>query len=109
MDITTKASRDGEHDRYVEWYDQSELKRQNLAALDELITEERARQEDEEVKQVLGVNRETETSFFKGLMTLFRYRSSKNFRDPEFIGQRFGDKIIVGLLIMSLYWYASGC
>jgi hypothetical protein len=33
-----------------------------------------------------------------------QYRTLSNYRNPEFLGPRIGDKVIFSLLIMSLYW-----
>jgi ABC-type multidrug transport system ATPase subunit len=44
------------------------------------------------------------TSTFHGIKTLLRYRTATHYKSPEFLGPRFGDKILFGLLILSLYW-----
>ncbi len=33
-----------------------------------------------------------------------QFRTLSNYRDPQFLGPRIGDKLIFSLLIMSLYW-----
>jgi len=38
------------------------------------------------------------------LRALLKYRAAAHYRDGEFLGTRFGDKILFALLIMSLYW-----
>lgn len=43
------------------------------------------------------------TPWWWGLKTLIKYRTSKNYRDGEFLGPRIGDKIMISLLIMTLY------
>ena len=40
----------------------------------------------------------------KQLATLLRFRMVCHYKDGEFLGPRIGDKIIFGLLILSLYW-----
>ncbi|CAJ1389303.1 unnamed protein product [Effrenium voratum] len=40
----------------------------------------------------------------KALRTLLSYRTSTHYRDGEFLGPRFGDKIFMSLLSLSLYW-----
>ncbi|CAE8650677.1 unnamed protein product [Polarella glacialis] len=40
----------------------------------------------------------------KALQTLLAYRMMKHYKSPEFLGPRFGDKIFMSLLSMSLYW-----
>ena len=43
-------------------------------------------------------------SEFSKLMTLLKYRMVAHYKDGEFMGTRFGDKIIYALLILSLYF-----
>ena len=40
----------------------------------------------------------------KQLATLLRFRMTTHYQNGEFLGPRIGDKIIFGLLILSLYW-----
>jgi len=40
----------------------------------------------------------------KQLSTLLRFRMVNHYQNGEFLGPRIGDKIIFGLLILSLYW-----
>jgi len=46
----------------------------------------------------------TPPSEFRKLCTLLRFRMIAHYKDGEFVGTRFGDKIIFSLLILSLYW-----
>lgn len=41
---------------------------------------------------------------WKALWTLLTYRMATHYRSGEFLGPRIGDKVIFGLLILSLYW-----
>jgi ABC-type multidrug transport system ATPase subunit len=38
------------------------------------------------------------------LKTLLRYRMVTHYKSPEFLGPRIGDKILFGVLYLSLYW-----
>jgi len=38
------------------------------------------------------------------LRTLLAYRMTTHYKSPEFLGPRFGDKIFMSLLTLSLYW-----
>eukprot|EP00434_Breviolum_minutum_P019639 symbB.v1.2.017319.t1/scaffold1341.1/size124323/10 len=40
----------------------------------------------------------------KALWTLLSYRTSTHYRSGEFLGPRFGDKVFMSLLSLSLYW-----
>ncbi len=37
-------------------------------------------------------------------MSTLQYRSARDFRDPKFIGPRTADKLLVSLIMMTLYW-----
>lgn len=53
--------------------------------------------------QELEVRTATVTPWYHGLWTLFKYRTSHNYRDGEFLGPRIGDKIIIGLIVITLF------
>jgi len=38
------------------------------------------------------------------VLILLKYRAGKDYKSPEFLGPRIGDKIIFGLVVMSMYW-----
>jgi ATP-binding cassette subfamily G (WHITE) protein 2 len=83
---------------FVDLYQKSELKAvadaNRVAAL-------------EEQKKVPPVNHKRDQqapSELSKLVTLLKYRSSAHVQSAEFMGTRFGDKIIYGLLILSLYF-----
>ncbi len=38
-----------------------------------------------------------------------QYRSLKNFRNPEFLGPRLGDKLVFSFIISTLYWQIGEC
>merc|ERR1711865_1245201 len=48
--------------------------------------------------------REVATSSLHGILTLLRYRTMTHIRSPDFLGPRFGDKVMFSVLILSLYW-----
>ena len=51
----------------------------------------------------LQVTRATTTPLWKGLLTMIKYRTVKNYMNPEFLGPRIGDKVIFALLVATLY------
>ena len=66
-------------------------------------------------KLVLGVSRGPRTipegnfklwphPYRHGVLTLLRYRSLRSFGDVEYIMTRLGDKLLYGLVMMSLFW-----
>ena len=42
------------------------------------------------------------------LKTLLEYRMTTHYKDGEFLGPRFGDKVFMALLTLSLYWGIGG-
>lgn len=56
------------------------------------------------VQAELAVKHETVNPWWWGIKVLVKYRTSRNYRDPAFIGQRIGDKVVLSLLILTLYW-----
>lgn len=42
------------------------------------------------------------TPFWFALGVLFKYRTMSNYRNPQFLGPRIGDKLIFSLIIMSV-------
>ena len=59
---------------------------------------------DVQIKKVLETKRATVTPFWWGLKTIVKYRTIRNYTDPEFLGPRIGDKLIFSLINMALYW-----
>jgi len=43
-------------------------------------------------------------SSFRKLLTMLKYRTIAHYQDGEFLGVRFGEKIVYALLLFSLYW-----
>ena len=43
-------------------------------------------------------------TFMLNLTLRLQYRSARDFRDPKFIGPRTVDKLLVSLIMMTLYW-----
>ena len=54
-------------------------------------------------KADLRVNRATTTPLWKGFITLVKYRTTRNYRNVEFLAPRIGDKLIFTFLIGTLY------
>jgi hypothetical protein len=52
----------------------------------------------------LAVQHETVTPWWWGLKTLIKYRTPRNYKDPEFLGPRIGDKMLMTTLMWTLYW-----
>lgn len=54
-------------------------------------------------KDQMAVTRATATPLWKGIATLIKYRTVANHKDPEFLMQRFSDKLIFSILVATLY------
>lgn len=87
---TTSASDDK---RFAELFAVSELKK---AAVE--------RQEITAMNKVQIHHDDVPPSEVSKFMTLLKFRMLAHYKDEQFIGTRFGDKIIFALLILSLYW-----
>jgi len=57
-----------------------------------------------DVVKELGTRSETVTPGWRALLTMIRFRTRRNYADPEFVGPRVGDKLILSLIIVTLYW-----
>ena len=74
-------------------YDKSHVRRQSMVRRDSTMS-----LAVEESKDLAA------PSQFSRLLTLLRFRMVAHYKDGEFLGTRFGDKIVFSILILSLYW-----
>jgi len=102
VDLITKADRDGTAAAFADTYDASPLAASNLKALEAKLAD--LTPLPHHLEQELSVQRTTVTPFWWGLKTIVKYRTPRNYRDPEFLGPRIGDKFIMTFLMWSLYW-----
>ena len=54
-------------------------------------------------EHLLQVQQSTSTPWWSQVLTLLRYRSSYNYRNPAWLGPRIMDKLIFSLIILTLY------
>lgn len=98
MDDTKHTGASTSRVPYADIYQTSELK---------TIADKSRRDMVEAQKKVPPVNHKTlnrPPSEFSRLFTLLKYRSLAHLKSAEFLGTRFGDKLVYGLLILSLYF-----
>ncbi|KAL4421764.1 hypothetical protein ABPG77_009747 [Micractinium sp. CCAP 211/92] len=102
VDLTTQADRQGRAGDFAAAYAKSELK----AAADAEIERQLALASDldEATRADLAVTRETVTPFWWALRTLLKYRTTKNYKSPDYLGPRVADKLIFSLIIFTLFW-----
>ncbi|KAG1653791.1 hypothetical protein FOA52_007815 [Chlamydomonas sp. UWO 241] len=100
-DMVVEADRHGAGTVFSDAYDASELKRGNDAAL-EAYMQEKSDVPPETLRE-LQVESGTVTPLYWALWVFLRYRTTRNYSDPTFIIPRIADKLVIGLLIMTLY------
>jgi hypothetical protein len=104
VDCITSADRAGRAAAFADAYAASPLAASNAKALDALLADAEAVPLPEHLAAELAVQHETVTPWWWGLKTLVKYRTPRNYRDPEFLGPRIGDKLFMTVLIWTLYW-----
>mmetsp|Transcript_9473 Transcript_9473/g.13446 ORF Transcript_9473/g.13446 Transcript_9473/m.13446 type:complete len:626 (+) Transcript_9473:183-2060(+) len=70
----------------------------------ELIKAAAERRESMAMKKIPIDKDDAPPSEFSKLITLLKFRMVAHYKDGQFLGTRFGDKIVFALLILSLYW-----
>ena len=103
VDITTLADRQQRQQHFIDAFNKSELKKKCSEEIDRIHREDNM-VIDEVTKKELAVRKDTVTPTWWALKTMFRYRTTKNYRNPEFLGPRVGDKLIFSIIIFTLYW-----
>ncbi|GMH35776.1 hypothetical protein BSKO_03644 [Bryopsis sp. KO-2023] len=101
-DVIVQADREKKGGELAKSYESSELKKENDADLEGFLKEKDEVSGD--TLKELAIKRATVTPFYSALKTLIKYRTTRNYRNPEFLGPRIGDKVIFSLLIGTLYW-----
>lgn len=102
VDLTTHADHEGQGSEMAAAYKNSLLARQNAERI-AVHAQQHSVLSAQTLKE-LRTKRGTVTPFWFALFVLFKYRTISNYRNPQFLGPRIGDKLIFSLLIMSLYW-----
>jgi ABC-type multidrug transport system permease subunit len=108
VDLITAADRDGRAAAFADIYARSPLAAASAAALDMLTSPGRRAKLPKHLAAELAVDHETVTPVWWGLKTLIKYRTPRNYRDPEFLGPRIGEPLSVVTLMWSLYWGVGG-
>lgn len=102
VDVTTLADRQNRQDTFIKAFSKSEHK--SIADKEiARIHEDRHIIISENTKRELAVKRDTVTPSWWALRTLFKYRTLKNYKNPEFLGPRVADKLIFSIIIFTLY------
>eukprot|EP00798_Chlamydomonas_sp_ICE-L_P008106 gene8106-1352_t len=101
VDLITEADRKGRGNEIAVGYAESSLFKANAGRLERFVIEQGPLHED--VQRELKTKTATVTPWYHGWWVLFKYRTTRNYRDPEWLGPRLGDKFFVSLLMMTLY------
>uniref|UniRef100_A0A7S3VTN2 ABC transporter domain-containing protein n=1 Tax=Dunaliella tertiolecta TaxID=3047 RepID=A0A7S3VTN2_DUNTE len=101
VDLVTDGDRHGRGDRMADYYDKSALAKENIQHLETLLS--KTHTVPKELEDQLNVKSATATPWWWGLWTIMRYRTRKNYKDPNYLSPRVLDKILLSLLIMTLY------
>jgi hypothetical protein len=99
VDLITAADRDKRAAGFADTYAASALCASNDAQLAAMLENSSAVPLPEHLRAELAVQRETVTPLWWGLKTLVKYRTPRNYKDPEFLGPRIGDKLLMTTLM----------
>lgn len=102
-DTIVAADRKGRAGGFADTYAASPLKAQNEAAMD--AQEELASMNmSADQLMVMRSKCSTETPAWFALKTMLKYRTRRDMRDPAYLGPRIADKLLVAIIILTLYW-----
>lgn len=101
-DLVVGADRSKRYTEYSAAYTKSPI-RQEMMEIVTRYAKKDTMDLSEADKADLRVNRATTTPLWKGFATLVKYRTTRNYRNLEFLGPRLGDKVICTFLIGTLY------
>ncbi|GFR48683.1 hypothetical protein Agub_g10638 [Astrephomene gubernaculifera] len=57
----------------------------------------------DQVARELATRSDTVTPWYWGIWVLMKYRTSQNYRNPGWLGPRIADKLLISLIILTLY------
>lgn len=103
VDVTTLADRQGRQGVFIDAFAKSEHRTDAEKEVGRMNKDYHMIM-DEATKAELAVKRDTVTPTWWALRTMFKYRTLKNYTNPEFLGPRVGDKLIFSIIIFTLYW-----
>lgn len=104
-DIVVQSDRQGRSGAITDYYAASDLAAQNredlgrlAGVLNDLTPSQR---------EYLAVKRATVTPSWFGLKTLIKYRLRADLKDPLFLLPRVVDKLLIGFILFTLYWWGG--
>lgn len=103
VDLITEADRFGKGHEFADAYANSQIAATTRAEVEALVTRGQEQPLPAAMLKELQVSQSTVTPTWWGLWVFLKYRTSVNYRNPAFLGPRIFDKLLIGLLIMTLY------
>ncbi|GLI69464.1 hypothetical protein VaNZ11_014081 [Volvox africanus] len=103
VDIITAGDRDGKGPAYADAYETSSLALENATTLQNHVAAFKNAQLPPNLAKELAVKRATVTPWWWGIYVYVKYRTSQNYKDPAFLMPRVMDKMMISLLVMTLY------
>jgi hypothetical protein len=119
IDVFTEADRRGDAVAFADVYETSSLKKACDASLHAAVAAEKMRRNvrrgsEESLATTrdgmqsvadtkLNTTSSTVTPGWWAFYVILKYRTRKNYRDPEYLGPRLGDKIFLSFIITTLY------
>ncbi|KIZ07852.1 hypothetical protein MNEG_0105 [Monoraphidium neglectum] len=102
VDLFALADRRGDAAVFADAYEASELKKVTEKRVSQLVSERHL--VPSAVARELAVRHATVTPWWWSLWVLLRYRTFLNWRDPSFLAARLADKVVMGALLVTLFW-----
>jgi hypothetical protein len=103
VEVVTAADRDGHGDLLADAYDASPLAAARAAARTGYMAETEAHAPPAHLAAELATQHSTVTPMWYALKIIVRYRTRRNYADPEFVLPRIADKFLMTVLIFTLF------
>ena len=107
VELVTMADRDGHGDTLADAYKKSELAQLNAHRFEAAAAAMAAHPPPEHLAQELAVSRDTVTPAWFAIKTIISFRTPRNYSDPNFVAPRVADKLMLTILIFTLFLRAG--
>eukprot|EP00884_Botryococcus_braunii_P007530 jgi/Botrbrau1/16779/Bobra.150_2s0014.1 len=102
--LLTSADKSSRGTVLADRYTNSDLYKKNMEDCSKAVAEDQPLDASVAAMRNLNATSETVTPWWWALWILIKYRLLKEYKNPEFLGPRIGEKIIFNFIIMTLYW-----
>jgi ATP-binding cassette subfamily G (WHITE) protein 2 len=107
VEVVTMADRDGQADALADAYAATPLAARNAAHLDACMAAMAASPVPAHLAEQLAVQHGTVTPAWFAIKTIISFRTPRNYSDPEFVAPRVADKVMLTILIFTLFLRAG--